>query len=173
MNRQDMYAGKECFVYCGGPMGFFWKLFVAKRVLLFAMLFSPVLLCNLLWAQAGSFKIIVHGSNPVTSMTTKEISRLFLKKETRWEHGFRVTPVDQVLDSPTGAAFSKAVHGQTAKEIKGHWMKIVFSGLGTPPMQLKSDQEVLDFVSHNVGAIGYVYAETSVGDGVKVVKMSD
>ena len=147
-----------------------------KKIRFFPLLLTPVLLvllCGLVWAETESFKIIVNASNPVNSMTRKQISKLFLKQETRWEHGFKVTPVDQVLDSPTGAAFSMAVHGKEVKEIKGHWLKIVFSGLGTPPTELKSDQEVLDFVKHNVGGIGYVSAATPIGDGVKVLNISD
>jgi ABC-type phosphate transport system substrate-binding protein len=144
-----------------------------KRLRFFLLVLSPVLLCSLLWAQTDSFKIIVHASNPVTSMTRDEISKLFLKKEVRWGHGFRVTPVDQVLDSPTGAAFAMAVHGKDAKEIKAYWIKVVFSGLGTPPMELRSDEEVLDFVRHNVGGIGYVSSGAAIGEGVKVLSMSD
>lgn len=147
-----------------------------KKIRFFPLLLTPVLLVLLwspAWAEAESFKIIVNPSNPVNSMTRKQISKLFLKKETRWEHGFRVTPVDQVLDSTTGAAFSMAVHGKEVKEIKGHWLKIVFSGLGTPPIELRLDQEVLDFVKHNVGGIGYVSGETPIGDGVKVLNISD
>lgn len=147
-----------------------------KKVQFFQLLLVPVLfmlLWSLAWAEAESFKIIVNSSNPVNSMTRKQLSKLFLKKETRWEHGSKVTPVNQKLDSPTGAAFSRAVHGKEAKEIKAHWLKIVFSGLGTPPMELNLDEEVLDFVQHNVGGFGYVSAETSIGDGVKVLNISD
>ena len=150
-----------------------------KKVRYFSLLLAPVLVFLFfkgpvcVWAEGESFKVIVHTSNPVSSMTREQISKLFLKKETHWESGFKVTPVDQVLESPTGSAFSMAVHGKKAKEIKGHWVKIVFSGLGTPPMQLKKDQEVLDFVRHNVGGIGYISAETPAGEGVKVINISD
>jgi len=144
-----------------------------KRTRFFYLLLGPLLLWSLVGAETESFRVVVNASNPVTAMTKQQISRLFLKKETRWENGFKVTPVDQVLDSPTGASFSEAVHERTVKEIKSHWVKVVFSGLGNPPIELKSDDEVLNFVKHNVGAIGYVSVGTPICDGVKVLNIRE
>ena len=155
-----------------GTVEFLGNLVAMKRMRMLLWLVSPLLLWSVLWAESESIRVIVNASNPVTSMTRNQVSRLFLKKESRWKNGFRVTPVDQALDSPTGAAFSMTVHEKKAKEIKSHWLKVAFSGLGTPPLELRSDAQVLDFVRSNVGAIGYVSAAASIGDGVKVLHIS-
>ncbi len=173
MCRQHKHSVKGCVNHLGTRTASFRSLTATKKLRLSLLLVGPLFLCSLLWAQTESFKIVVHASNPVASMTKQQVSRLFLKKDDRWENGFRVTPADQALDGPTGEAFCTAVHEKEAKEIKGHWIKVVFSGLGTPPMELNSDQEVLDFVKHNVGAIGYVSAGAPIGDGVKVLSLSD
>ncbi|MGB1303739.1 MAG: phosphate ABC transporter substrate-binding protein, partial [Pseudoalteromonas marina] len=44
----------------------------------------------------------------------------------------------------------------------------VFTGKGTPPEKLGSDQAVIDFVAANADAIGYVDS-AKVSDNVKVV----
>jgi hypothetical protein len=56
--------------------------------------------------------------------------------------------------------------------IKAYWQKQIFSGRGVPPEEKESDEEVLEYVSKNVGAIGYISesAETSAYD-VKVLEI--
>ena len=44
----------------------------------------------------------------------------------------------------------------------------MFSGKGKPPKELGSDADVINFVSSNPGAIGYIDAG-SVNESVKVV----
>jgi hypothetical protein len=44
----------------------------------------------------------------------------------------------------------------------------VFTGKGTPPKELLTDQEVIDLVSQNPSMIGYIEKE-SVTSAVKVV----
>ena len=51
--------------------------------------------------------------------------------------------------------------------------QLVFSGLGSPPEELGSDAAVLDFVAHNVGAIGYIAAGTPLVDRVKALKVTE
>jgi ABC-type phosphate transport system substrate-binding protein len=123
-------------------------------------------------AQSG-FTVVVNDSNPATSMRASEVSEIFLGKTERWGGGFRANPVDQPADSQARARFSKAVHNKDVDAIKKYWRKMVFSGLGKPPEELASDAAVLDFVAHNVGAIGYVSARTSLVDRVKVLEVTE
>jgi hypothetical protein len=56
--------------------------------------------------------------------------------------------------------------------IKAYWQKQIFSGRGVPPEEKQSDEEVLEYVSKNVGAIGYI-SESTVRDAydVKVLEI--
>jgi ABC-type phosphate transport system substrate-binding protein len=123
-------------------------------------------------AQSG-FRVVVNASNPVASMTADEVSDVFLGKTERWESGARVGAVDLPADSRARARFSKAVHGKDVDAIKKYWRKIIFSGLGSPPEELGSDAAVLDFVAHNVGAIGYVSAGTPLEGQVKALEVTE
>ena len=122
-------------------------------------------------AQAASYKVIVHNSVSVSSLSKKAASDLFLKKTTKWESGAAVTPVDQLDSSNTREAFSKAVHGKTAAAVKSYWNQQIFSGRDVPPVEKKSDAEVLSFVRSTAGAIGYVSDGASV-EGVRVVTIN-
>jgi TonB family protein len=52
------------------------------------------------------------------------------------------------------------------EEIRIYYQGLVFTGKGSMPKQLSSDAEVVDYVAHTKGAIGYV-SPTSSTDGVK------
>ena len=46
-------------------------------------------------AQQGGYKIVVHPSNPGSSVGKTELKRIFLKQRTKWSSGEKAQPVDQ------------------------------------------------------------------------------
>ena len=122
--------------------------------------------------QAEPFKVIVNASNPVTELTKKDVSKMFMKKLARWENGTPVLPVDQVESSSVRKQFSEAVLGKTVSAVKSYWQEQIFSGKGVPPPEKTSDKEVIDYVKANAGAIGYVSADASL-TGVKAVEVKE
>jgi len=123
-------------------------------------------------APPAGFKVIVNAANATTSLTLAELSQLLLKRTTQWRAGGAVVPVDLPVASDVRDAFSRKVHGRSAATMDAYWTKQIFSGASVPPLTLTTEREVLAFVRQNVGAIGYVSADTGVGEGVKVVDVS-
>jgi len=121
-------------------------------------------------AYAASFKLIVNDSVKARSLSKKTVSDYFLKKAKKWADGTTVVPVDQIESSEVRDQFSRAVHGKPAAAIKSYWTQQIFSGRDVPPVEKKSDAEVIAFVKSNPGAIGYV-ADTTATDGVRVVTL--
>lgn len=81
--------------------------------------------------------------------------------------GASVTPV--LLKA--GAAhdeFLSAYIGKNDTAFRAGWRSLVFSGQATMPKSLDGDAAVVEFVSHNAGAIGYI-GKASPHDGVKVL----
>ena len=100
-------------------------------LLLIALLltgFAPV-------AEAADFKVVVNASNPISSITAKELSGLFLKKDDTWPDGQTVTAVDLKSDSPIREGFTKAIHGKKVSAIKSYWQRQIFQGKAVPPME--------------------------------------
>ncbi len=147
-----------------------------KNIVVLLVFLSSVLPSGVLWANEDvSFKVIVNASNPDAELTKEEISKLFLKKEKTWKsHKEAVLPVDQVNDSPVRETFSKVIHGRKVSSIKAYWQKQIFSGRGVPPEEKKSDEEVLQYVAENAGAIGYILESAEIdSDEVKVLKITE
>jgi ABC-type phosphate transport system substrate-binding protein len=118
------------------------------------------------------FWVIVHSSSAATSLTKNEISRVFLKKITKWNDGRPVVPIDLVEDSPIRRSFSRTVHGRSAAAIKSYWQQQIFSGRGVPPREVDSDDEVVRLVAQTPGAIGYVSTNAPL-KGVAIVKIEE
>jgi ABC-type phosphate transport system substrate-binding protein len=123
------------------------------------------------WAQGRSYKVIVNPSNPVSSMSREDVSRIFLKKTTKFSDGRGASPVDLPVNSSIRESFSKDVHGKSCSAVDAYWQQLIFSGRDIPPAQ-KSESGALDFVRSNENGIGYVSASAGT-DGVKVISVTD
>lgn len=124
-------------------------------------------------AHAAAYQVVVHAENPVRTISADRLSRLFLKKLTRWDDGSEVEPVDQSSGAAVRSTFSDEVHGKNVASIESYWQRMIFSGRATPPPELGGDAEVLAFVRANPGAIGYVSVGTATGAGIAVVTVDD
>jgi ABC-type phosphate transport system substrate-binding protein len=120
--------------------------------------------------HAQDFQLVVHPDNPTESVSSKDLSAWFLLQVTTWPSGDKVAPVDQSDEAVITAAFCEKVHGKSLSAIKSFWQKKIFSGKGVPPKKVASDEEVINFVKANPGAIGYVSTSANSA-GVKVIKL--
>lgn len=122
--------------------------------------------------EAPSFKVIVNASNPVSTISVKQVAKFFLKKESRWGNGTEVLPIDLTVESPAREGFSLAVLGKPTPAVKSYWQQMIFSGRGTPPMETSTEADVVAFVGSIAGAIGYVSGETPLPPGVKAIALA-
>ncbi len=123
-------------------------------------------------AGAAEFQVVIHADNPATELATAKVVKMFLKKLKRWDHGVRVMPIDLDAKSPIRKAFTKAVHGKSVTAINSFWQRMIFSGRDVPPPERGSEEAILEYVRTNPGAVGYVAAETPLGDGVKKLQVN-
>jgi hypothetical protein len=131
-----------------------------------------VILASLnVWAQGRGYKVIVNASNPVSSMSRDDLSRIFLKKSTRFPDGRSTAPVDLPMNSSIRENFSKDIHGKSASAVDAYWQQQIFSGKDIPPAQ-KNEGAALDFVRSNGNGIAYVSAEADT-EGVRIITITD
>lgn len=122
-------------------------------------------------AAAADFKVVVHPENRVESIARSELSALFLKKVKRWRGGAPVIPVETAV-AGVREHFCAAVHGKRIGSVKAYWNQVIFSGRDVPPLEKRSDDEVIAFVRTHPNAIGLVSIRASA-DGVKVLRVTD
>jgi len=149
-------------------MKIFSRLFVAACLITACL--API------WAQEEgprAFKVVVNEANPTDSLDKSSISKIFLKKTSRWENRVRVLPVDLPAQSPVRDAFSEDVLDKSVSAIKSYWQRMIFSGRDVPPPEVQTGAAVLQFVAANEGAIGYVAAETELIPGTEELEVTE
>lgn len=124
-------------------------------------------------AQELSFRVIVHATNPVSTVARDDVAKMFLKKLAAWHNGGSVVPVDQAEEAEVRKVFSKRVLGKDVTAVKGYWQQAIFTGRGFPPVEKASDAEVAAFVAANPNAIGYVSSNAALPSSVKVLKVEN
>lgn len=115
---------------------------------------------------AANVAVIVHPSNAAT-LSQDDINKLFTGRAKTFTDGKAAEPVNLAEAVAVRADFDQKALGRSSSQMKAYWSKLVFTGKGTPPKELASEQEVLDAVAKNPAAIGYVSAAAVTG-GVKV-----
>jgi ABC-type phosphate transport system substrate-binding protein len=141
-----------------------------KKVLTLLLIIHVALIGNVIFAQSKGYKIIVNKANSVSSMTKDDVSKLLLKKDTKWSNGNDVIPVDLPEDAAARSTLTEEVHGRTVKAVVNFWRQKMFSGIGKPPEIKNSDSDVITFIKANVDAIGYVSENADV-TSVKIVEI--
>jgi ABC-type phosphate transport system substrate-binding protein len=127
------------------------------------------------YAQApadDSYKVVVNATNPVSTLSRNELSRIFLKKVTSWRDSKPVALVDQRASSSVRESFTKDVHGRQVASVTSYWQQMIFAGRAIPPVEKASDLDVAAFVAANPAAIGYVSASAELPPGVKAIAVS-
>ena len=135
---------------------------------------APLLLLCALAAAAeepSDFVVIAHPARHEVSLQREELSRIFLRKQLAWRGFAEATlPVDQRESNPTREAFTTFVHKRSVQAVSFFWQQQVFSGRGAPPPERSSDASVIEYVTENPGAVGYVGPGAKLA-GVKVIQV--
>jgi ABC-type phosphate transport system substrate-binding protein len=139
---------------------------VARRVLTAALIV-------LMWTGHASpeiipFVVIVNNANPVKSLTTIELRRIFMKQSRMWRHGEPMVPVDWDSTHYLRAVFSRDVMDRSVREMQDYWVQQSMTQGLTPPSTQRSARAVLRFVASVPGAISYV-PPSEVDETVRVV----
>lgn len=115
-------------------------------------------------AQAPAYRVIVHPSNAVASLSRDQLADAFLKKVTRWPSGEAIRPVDLHSGASARQKFVHDVLRRSLAAVRSYWQQLIFSGRNIPPPELDSDAAVIAYVLKYPGAIGYVSGDANVAD---------
>jgi TonB family protein len=118
-------------------------------------------------AFPGDVRIIANPSVKAEAISASEIKSVFLEERNSLRDGTRVEPVLS-QGGPAHATFLKDYLGQNNDALQNYYRTLVFTGKGSMPKALRSDEEVVAYVAKTRGAIGYV-SSTATVDGVKTL----
>jgi len=129
---------------------------------------TALVACAVFSFGAGALSVITHVDNTMT-FNKQQIRDVFMGAAPK----LKLIPVVLPISEPVRLQFNIKVVGLTESRIQSYWAQMRFSGHMKPPRELKSEADVLDFVSANPEAIAYVSADTKLPAGVKTVFVLD
>jgi TonB family protein len=116
---------------------------------------------------AGNVRIIANPSVRTEAISATDNKSIFLGERNSLRDGTHVEPVLSKGGS-AHLAFLKEYLGQNDDALQNYYRSLVFTGKGSMPKALRSDEEVVAYVAKTRGAIGYV-SSTALVDGVKTL----
>ncbi|WP_353253940.1 hypothetical protein [Salinisphaera sp. PC39] len=104
-------------------------------------------------AARAEIAVVVNPESGVTEMTRDQVVNIYMGRYQGLPSGITAFPVDLV---PLRQDFYSRLVDRTLAEINSYWARLIFSGRATPPRRLDDATAVLEVVSNNRGAIGYL-----------------
>lgn len=123
-------------------------------------------------SQTAQVKIIAHIGVPLDALSAGQLRRIFSMRQTSWPDQQRI--VVYVLNNEHGIhpSFSKHILGMFPYQLERIWNKLVYSGLGNKPIKVNNEQEMVEKIRQQPGAIGYV-TYSVVDKGVKFIAVEE
>ncbi len=133
-------------------------------------LLAALLLTGVAAATAADVVVVVARNSPIESLSSTQLSDIYLGRLKQLTSGTPVIPVDQTESSPAREAFYQSYLGRTLAQIQAHWSRLIFIGRGSPPRALADSRSVAELVAGNTNTIGYIEA-AALNEQLRVVKI--
>ena len=147
---------------------------IYKPSILVVMVF--LLLTNL--SVHAQIVVVVNRANPTDSLRLSGLRRVYRTVISKWEHEQQertdITLLDYKRKTKLVESFYRQVTGLSRSRVRLLWVgKLLQGDLRVLPVAVDSETEMLEYISQNKGAIGFVSVErfNSAGTLVKSVKI--
>lgn len=115
----------------------------------------------------SAYVVIVNQQN-TASITIDDVKKIYSGKMASFPDGSKATPIMLTDIEPARKVFLDKVLQMNENRFVAIWAKLLFTGNGIPPIEVPSTEQVLDLVSSDTAAIGFI-PKAQVTSNVKVV----
>jgi len=131
---------------------------------------AALVLVSVASVAASDIKVIANSSVTADFISAAELKRIYLLQSRKLKDGSVVEPVLQRRGAMHDT-FSRQFLDRDGGEIQTYYHGVVFTGKGSMPREVNSDEEMVSYVARTRGAIGYVGGSANT-DGVKVLAVA-
>jgi hypothetical protein len=140
-----------------------------------ALLFSLLLLLGASGRAASADVILVTAAkNPIDELDTREVQSLYKGRLTSIK-GKPLKPLNAAPGSIERKEFLNQMMKLNELDYTGYWHVRRYSGQGTPPLEVASQDELFDLLKKQPEGIGYLWvppgAKLELPEGLKVIKV--
>ncbi|HEB77304.1 MAG TPA: hypothetical protein ENI90_02110 [Methylothermaceae bacterium] len=111
---------------------------------------------------------MVSADRPYPNLTTKQLARIYLRKQLLGPGGVPWRPLNLPASHPLRRVFSSRVLGRSPEELESYWNIQYFNGV-LPPYVVDSEAAVEAYVAATPGAIGYLRRCQLHSDRVRII----
>lgn len=106
--------------------------------------------------------VITHRDNPVQSINETQLKDLYLARSQTFPNGESAI-IYEAGDDELRARFIRLALGMRVRQFDAYWARLVFAGRVLPLNNVQQEAQLLDHISNNIYAIGYIDTLASAG----------
>jgi len=119
------------------------------------ILFSAIFDAPVSYVQLGKVAVIVHESVKSDELSSQQLLDIYTLNAQNWSDGKKIYVTDFKGDSEIRTKFYNYM-SINKNDMKRIWLRKQFSGSGTPPLTVKTAEEMIEKVLSKPGTVGYV-----------------
>ena len=131
------------------------------------LLFSALLFAD---SPAQPPLVLVHSTVTVDALNPAQLRSIYLKRQVIWPNGDKIKVYMLPAKSVTHQQFSQSNLQMFPYQLEQTWQKLTFSGIGTPPVEVPTAEQMLQLIQTTPGAIGYLPYGNEINDA-KVIEI--
>ena len=134
----------------------------------FYTLLLTLFLVNIGSLATAEVSVIVGSNSTIDSIDVATLKRLYLGKTETLPDGTLVEAVE-LSNEKTKERFHKKVTSKSIRQLSAYWARLIFTGKGKPKHQIEDPEELIDYISSNTNAIGYIETSSASSARVKTI----
>lgn len=107
-------------------------------------------------SAAADVVVIVSARNALTALRSDQVADIFLGKVATFPDGVESVALDQHIGTPLRDEFYQKVMAKTPALMKAYWSKMIFTGRGQPPREVRGSASIRKMVASDPTLIGYI-----------------
>lgn len=107
--------------------------------------------------QAADYVFVTHPGNPLNSISADTAKSFLLGQTNRWESGGAVR-LAVYKNGDFHESTIKTITGRSGSQFQRAWKKLIFTGKGIAPKELKDVPSMIEYVISTENSFGYVPA---------------
>lgn len=112
-----------------------------------------------------SLVIVANTEHDANDFTRRDVRNLFMGGALKHDLYARVLPPE----NKTRVLFNTKVIGLTESRIQSYWAQMRFSGRKVQPKELNNEDDMIEYLKNNKGAIAYLSAESTIPSELTVL----
>lgn len=129
-------------------------LYFKSRISVFVTVVFLLLMNGNCYGQNYSSRISICGNSiDEKPYTTSDIQGILKGKKSRWKNGNSVLIILRFTEDEQTQYMAQQIYNKSVQAVRKYWLGLVFSGRSSAPLFAESNEEVLDLLKKNKGAI--------------------